>query len=431
MFKLFIFFTLIFSIQAKAQAKNYLLFVDCNTTDNYFNCFEIRETLKLKLVGGDQLVSSLEESNVSLKIRTRMIDEAAISYISVEQYYQLKNETTPFLIEIKKYRFSEVNISTTTDLVNHIAVHLARLRGITSLNENENGVVVTFGTENNSNSSSSDNKNWYLEPSASAAVDNLVGESSSIRVGVNGTFVRSTAKSKFILHGNASYFQQIIEFAEGQKDEYQELNTGLSTYYIRSLKNNRWSIALISYIHTNPVRDNIDYRQHLKLGVEYNLVPFVTKTEDMIFSIRYTLGPEYYDLKDVNNYDQENLLLIKHGVTIASRFILNKYNKDNLPLSFSLGVGASTEITSFRYAGVHVNSSLSYNISERISLTPFYVFHFANAYANQPKSGLGGVINEVKNAGRFASSQHHFHVVLAFAFGSPGLKNQDTRWTNK
>src|SRR5690606_8584282 len=131
------------------------------------------------------------------------------------------------------------------DLVNHIVVHLVRLRGITSLESGKDGVVVTFGTEADPGSNTGTVKDWYLEPSVNLSMSNSVGQSSSIKVGADGKFVKANKKAKFILQARSSYLKQTIEFSEGVQDEYEELSLGMSTYYIRSLKNNRWSIALI------------------------------------------------------------------------------------------------------------------------------------------------------------------------------------------
>ncbi len=167
------FLTISSSLFAKAS---YKLFIDCATTDHYFKCFEIRETLKLKLLNGDQVVSSLEESTTSLKIRTREVDEAAITYIHVELFYQHKGDETPFLMNEIKYAESQVNVTTTTDLVNHIVVHLASTRGILSLDQTDKGVVVVLGNSDGTGSGGGNSqvKDWYLEPSGSVSWNDSV-----------------------------------------------------------------------------------------------------------------------------------------------------------------------------------------------------------------------------------------------------------------
>ena len=150
----FLFLTVITASLVNAQ-NNYNLFLDCATNDDHFDCYEIRESLKIKLVNGDKIVHSEDESNISLKIRTREVDEAAVRLILVEQYFQFKGDTTPILIEIKKYRESDFNVSTVTDLANHIAVHLAKLRGVVSIKSEDDGVVVVFAKDKTSSSSTS------------------------------------------------------------------------------------------------------------------------------------------------------------------------------------------------------------------------------------------------------------------------------------
>lgn len=420
-----------FTLSYAQNNNSYSVFLDCATSDHEFNCLAIRESLKLNLRNGDKIVTSAEESNVSLKLRTREVDVAAVTYILVEQYYQLKGDSTPILIEIKKYRESDFNVSTTTDLANHITVHLLKLRGIISINAGDEGVTVVFGNDTTSTpSSSGEKKDWYLEPSGSFSSNNSVGESSTMRISAGGSFVKANARSKFILGAYGSYFKQKIEFEDGTIEEYQETGIGASTFYIRSLKNNRWSLALFTNISTNPVRDNIDYKQQVRAGVEYNLVPFITKAEDKVFVIRYAIGPDYYNFHEINLNDQMNVWLLKHGITLASKFILNKYNQNNLPLSIGFELSGTSEVNSFRYANVSASVNVNYNITDRISVSPSYSFSYAKSYVNQPKSQNGSVIGDVKNAGQFASIQHYFYVTLNFAFGSPGLKSQDTRWSS-
>ena len=157
--KKYLFVTLLYLGSMYAQSvdnNHYKIFLDCATTDQYFHCFEIRESLKIKLTNQDEIVSSLNESNISLKIRTREITEAAINFILVEQRFQIRGEDTPFLIETKKYRVASFNTTTVTDLVNHITVHLAKLRGVVSVAESEDGVVVVFNNNPMSSGNSGD-----------------------------------------------------------------------------------------------------------------------------------------------------------------------------------------------------------------------------------------------------------------------------------
>jgi hypothetical protein len=430
-FQLILLFIAVIMTSLVHAQNNYNLFLDCATNDEHFDCYDIRESLKMTLVNGDKLVSAQDESNISLKIRTREVDEAAVKMILVEQSYQIKGDTTPILIEIKKYRESDFNVSTVTDLANHIAVHLAKLRGVVSIKSEDEGVVVVFAKDKTSSSSTGgEEKDWYLEPSGYFAGRNSVGESSTMQVGASGTYVKSQAKSKFILGAFGSFYNQRIQFENGEVENYQELGLGASTFYIRSLKNNRWSVALFTNVYSNPVRDNVDFKQQVRVGVEYNLVPFITKSEDRVFVVRYSVGPDYYNFHQVNINDQMNVWLLKHGITLASTIILNKYNHDNLPLSVSFELTGDSEVNSFRYAALSASVEVNYNITDRISLSPSYSFTFADAYVNQPKSEIGGVIGGVKNAGQFASVKHSFFITLNFAFGSPGLKNKDTRWSS-
>jgi hypothetical protein len=426
-----LFFVLIFSFNLFSAESSFKLFLDCATTDHHFDCFEIRETLKLKLLNGDKLVTAASESNINLKIRTREVEDGTIPTIFVEQYFQRSSESTPFLFEIKEYRESDFNATTTMDLVNHLVVQLVRLRGVTTLEQTDKGVVVTFGKSDDSGSGQSQNpdiKDWYLQPSGSLNWNNSLGESSSTEVYVGGEYVKAKEKNKLILRVHSSYVRQLIEFSDGKTDEYEEVGLGLSTFYVRTLKNNKWSVAIFTNTSANPIRDNINLRQQVSVGVEYNMVPFITKTEERVFTVRYAIGPDYYRLKEVNFNDDKQVVLLKHGVEIGSKFILNKYNKNNLPLSVGFNFGAGSEVKGFRYAQLFGATNITYNITEGISLTPYYSINFSKGYVNQPKSQTGGVIGEVNNAGRFAQTQHTFFVTLAFSFGSRGLKNKDTRW---
>lgn len=414
--------------QSADPNKSFDIFFDCYTDDHYFDCFKIKESLKINLKYQDKIVPALESSNAVLKFRTREIHEGTVEKIIIEQSFSIQGEER-WTVK-KPYVESEINDTTLMEVVNQVVNLLGTQRGINSVTVNEKGSMVTEYATNgvDPSSGSKDMKDWYLTPSGSIYFDKTLDQSKDVSVDLSAEYVKSHKKSKVILGAKGFINQKEINLEDGATDNYTEVFLRIKGLYIRTLSNERWSAAIIGKAAHAP-QDNLIVNSEIFLGVEYQLVPFITKAEDKTLSIRYVVGPEYYKLEDPNYLDEKDFMLLKHGLEVAGSFNFSKFNNGNQPLSLNVYLGADSEVDNFRYASLYLSTGIDFNITERISLSPHYNISFAKKYPNQPKETTdGGVIDTVKNAGRFGLLRQGFHLRLSVAIGSTGLKNKDKRW---
>lgn len=410
------------------SSKGFSIFFDCYTSDHHFSCFKIKESLELNLKYNDKIVSSPEGSDAVLKLRTREVQDGTIDKIIVEESFIIQGEER-WMIK-KPFIELEINDTTIMEIVNQIVNFLGTQRGITSISVNDKGAMVTEYSTDASNTSiqSSNLKNWYFSPQGSIFFKNVVDQNKNLSFDLGATFVKSQKKSKVILSSKGFINKSEIKLDDEKSDSYTEVMLRIKGLYIRTLSNDKWSVAIIGKVVHAP-QDNLILDSEILLGVEYQLVPFVTKAEDKTFSLRYVIGPEFYKLEDKNFLDQKDFMLLKHGLELAGRFNFSKFNNNNQPLSLDLNLGVESEINSFRYANLFFETGVNFNLTERISLSPQYSISFAKSYPNQPKEvSDGGVLDTVKNAGRFGLLRHSFHLNLSVAIGSSGLRNTDRRW---
>jgi len=429
---LFINFNLLAQEEKITDSSYFKIFVDCYSPDNLVDCLNFEEVLKTNLKYQDRVVNTLEDSSIKMELRTRRVDIDGNPGSEVTFKFFIKNDTTPIAFFPVEYVLATVNQSTVVDIANHAVLFLVTQRGIAAITVDESSgkVSTTFNkpATNPGDEPADDIKPWYIVPSFYAHLNNSKGQNQSSNLGFGADYVRSKPKFKYRVGISGNSYKQKIIFDDGTSDEYEEVSLGLSTLYVRSLKNNHWSLALITHVGHNPVEENIDYSISVNAGIEYTLVPFIVKSEDQLISIRYIIGQKFYNLNDPNQFDQTIINLIQHGIELGGRFNFSRFNNNN-QLTLNVGLGANSEIDSFQYANLDFHTSIDYGVSKRVIIEPSYSFSLHKDFPNQRKQGDdGGVIGDVQNAGQFANFQQYLNVSLKFILGSTESRTRDNRW---
>ena len=124
---------------------------------------------------------------------------------------------------------------------------------------------------------------------------------------------RITDDSKFTFRSNANLNRSIFTLTDGEKFVSEIINYNANTLYVRSI-NDHWS-AGIQIRGGSSTFSNMDANFSTKAALEYNIFPY-DEAQTKRFSIRYALGPEYYNYTDSTIYDKLSETVLRHSIDV-------------------------------------------------------------------------------------------------------------------
>lgn len=259
---------------------------------------------------------------------------------------------------------------------------------------------------------------WYFAPNVSGSLS-YASTSTDISGGGGFTLNYSDPLWRFKLHGSGYYSYQSVNYGSIH-DVYTSTSLNASSTVVRTLKK-RWSMALQPGIQRATGASNLELATTTSLGVEYNLVPFQTGTNNGNFVLQYRVGLEYDRFSTANILGDKTALFPWHDLSLSVGWHFQAVDID-ASVSGSMNMARPEFSSVFGYLGTTLR------LTPTISVSPWVYASFQNAQISQPQSVDQGTLDELRAAGMWSQFGVDGGLSFGFVLGNAQLYQNDQRW---
>jgi len=303
----FIFFLMLLlkSVQLLGQGQDdrLQLFIDCNTRCyfvyvkqemTYVNFVQDRQAADIFVLATDQ-----SASGGSREIQF---------IISGQNKYEAKSDTIQF--------YREANVSDAVareqylkNLKKGLLPYLIQTSLIDKLDYSIDTASVTSTEDITENDPW---KNWSFRINANA---NASGESNfrtgNFSAGIGADKITDDIKLR--IRSNINYSQSSFTLSDGEEVSTTLAGNNQSLLYVRSISDH-FSIGGRVEAGSSTF-GNTDFQAAVKPAIEYNIYPY-SENSTRRFSLRYSIGPEYFDYTEKTIFERLEETVFRHGLAI-------------------------------------------------------------------------------------------------------------------
>ncbi len=198
-------------------------------------------------------------------------------------------------------------------------------------------------------------------------------KSADLNGNVNAT--RITEESKFTFTSRVSLNRTVFTLTDGKEfvSEIESYNT--NALFVKSI-NDHWSAGVTAGGGSSTF-SNMELRFSGKAAVEYNIFPY-DDAQTKRFSIRYAIGPEYYNYTDTTIYDKLEETVFRHGLDVE---ITTTQKMGDLNLDF----GVEQYLHDPRLYNVYISPGVSWQLFKGFRVNLFGFASLVNDRINIPK----------------------------------------------
>lgn len=208
----------------------------------------------------------------------------------------------------------------------------------------------------------------------------LNGEESYSSFDLTGRFTAShiTDQHKFFFQSRYNYSESQFTLTDGEKFTSLTRNYSVYSQYVKSL-GSHWSTGFEGEAGSSTF-GNTDIYAFIKPAVEYNYYPY-EEVQTRRFSIKYSIGPEFYNYTDTTIYDKLSETIFRHGIEID-------FNQNQKWGNVSLDLGVSQFLHNLRYFNANLNPNLDVQIVKGLSVDFGCYISFVSDRLNIAKSDI-------------------------------------------
>lgn len=388
---------------------------DCYLPDGAASC----DDLAARLLSGAFRVGDAPDA-ISTRIRSRNQVEGVQSWDIYEIDIAVPEGTS-------QHTLLRVHTGVDSDIAeqrlhDHLLASLAVTQELQAVSTGEDGsVTVTWGpasVEEGEDKPPKKEQRWYLAPSIWGD-GNYAAANVSVTVGGDLYFNYSTPSWRLKLGGGGSLDYQKVKYGSID-DVYQATWIGGWLTAVRTLKN-RWSMALLSNVDRSTGASNLDLSTSTALGVEYNIHPFQTGSNEGNFTLRYKIGLQYDNFQQRNILGDLDALYPEHSLDARVSWHFD-------PADISLSVGSTMNLLRPEFSSVDGWLSADLRLSPVVTLSPWLYTSFQNAQISQPRVEGGGTLDELRAAGMWNQFELSGGLSFGFVLGNAQLEQTDQRW---
>ena len=198
-------------------------------------------------------------------------------------------------------------------------------------------------------------------------------KSADLNGNVNAT--RITEESKFTFRSRVSLNRTVFTLTDGEEfvSEIESYNT--NALFVKSI-NDHWSAGVTAGGGSSTF-SNMELRFSGKAAVEYNIFPY-DDAQTKRFSIRYAIGPEYYNYTDTTIYDKLEETVFRHGLDVE---ITTTQKMGDL----NLDLGVEQYLHDPRLYNVYISPGVNWQLFKGFRVNLFGFASLVNDRINIPK----------------------------------------------
>ncbi len=198
-------------------------------------------------------------------------------------------------------------------------------------------------------------------------------KSADLNGNVNAT--RITEESKFTFRSSASLSRSVFTLTDGEEfvSEIESYNT--NALFVKSI-NEHWSAGVTAGGGSSTF-SNMDIRFSGKAAVEYNIFPY-DDAQTKRFSIRYAIGPEYYNYTDSTIFNKLEETVLRHSIDVE---ITTTQKMGDLNLDF----GVEQYLHNPSLYNIYISPGISWQLFKGFRVNLFGFASLVNDRINIPK----------------------------------------------
>lgn len=240
-------------------------------------------------------------------------------------------------------------------------------------------ITITYtGNAGEETKQADDKWNSWVYSISSYVNANISSIFTSYNLSGNLSANKVTDEWKISLDAGANYNTNI--FVLDDTTNYESFNN--STYsgitVVKSL-NDHWSFGGEAEYFTSTY-SNYDANINISPAIEYNIFPYAESTTKLL-TFFYKIGPEYSNYTDTTIFEKENEILLRNRLDI-SLSMTQKWG------SITIGLNGSNYFHDLSKNSAGCFTSLSWRITEGLTIDGFFTVDFQQDQLNLPKGDL-------------------------------------------